>query len=45
MFTDLSVMLRDLPEISQFQVVQYSLDNLVVRYVPRADADTEPFLA
>lgn len=45
MFTDLSVMFRDSPEISQFQVVQPALGQFVIRYVPRDRADIEPFLA
>ncbi len=45
MFTDLSVLFRDSPEISQFQVVQPALGRFVIRYVPRGQADMEPFLA
>lgn len=45
MFTDLSVMFRDSPEISQFQVLQPALGQFVVRYVPRDRADIEPFRA
>jgi phenylacetate-CoA ligase len=45
MFTDLSVMFRDSPEISQFQVVQPALGQFVIRYVPRHGVDMGPFLA
>lgn len=44
MFTDLSVALRDSPEISQFQVLQPALGEFVIRYVPRAGAAIAPFL-
>ena len=45
MFTDLSVLFRDSPEISQFQVVQPALGHFVIRYVSRGRADIGPFLA
>lgn len=43
-FTHLSPMFRDSPEIGQFQVVQEALDRFIVRYVPRPGADVQPFL-
>ena len=43
-FTHLSPMFRDSPEIGQFQVVQEALDRFIVRYVPRRGADVQPFL-
>lgn len=43
-FTHLSPMFRDSPEIGQFQVVQEALDRFIVRYVPRRGADIQPFL-
>jgi hypothetical protein len=45
MFTDLSVLFRDSPEIRQFQVVQPALGQFVIRYVPRDGAGMEPFLS
>jgi len=45
MFTGLSPMFRDSPEISQFQVVQPMLDQFVIRYVPRPQMEVAPFLA
>jgi hypothetical protein len=44
-FTSLSPMFRDSPEIRQFQVVQPALDQFVIRYVPRDQAELAPFLA
>jgi phenylacetate-coenzyme A ligase PaaK-like adenylate-forming protein len=43
MFTGLSPMFRDSPEIRQFQVLQPALGHFVVRYVPRAGAAMAPF--
>ena len=43
LFSGLSPMFRDSPEIRQFQVVQPALGQFVVRYVPRAGAMLEPF--
>lgn len=43
MFTNLSPMFRDSPEIRQFQLVQPALQRFVVRYVARAGAALEPF--
>ena len=43
-FTHLSPMFRDSPEIRQFQVVQPALDQFVIRYVPRPGAQMQPFL-
>jgi phenylacetate-coenzyme A ligase PaaK-like adenylate-forming protein len=42
-FTGLSPMFRDSPEIRQFQVVQPAIGHFVVRYVPRDGVDLEPF--
>jgi len=43
LFTGLSPMFRDSPEIRQFQVVQPALGHFVVRFVPRPGAALEPF--
>lgn len=43
LFTGLSPMFRDSPEIRQFQVVQPALGHFVVRFVPRAGAALDPF--
>jgi phenylacetate-CoA ligase len=43
LFTGLSPMFRDSPEIRQFQVVQPALGQFVVKYVPRAGAAMEGF--
>jgi len=43
LFSGLSPLFRDSPEIRQFQVVQPALGHFVIRYVPRADAPLEPF--
>ena len=43
LFSGLSPMFRDSPEIRQFQVVQPALGHFVVRYVPRAGIAPEPF--
>lgn len=45
MFTHLSPMFRDSPEIRQFQVIQTRLDAFVIRYVAWPDADMGPFVA
>lgn len=42
-FTNLSPMFRDSPEIRQFQLVQPALQRFVVHFVPRAGAALEPF--
>jgi phenylacetate-coenzyme A ligase PaaK-like adenylate-forming protein len=42
-FTGLSPMFRDSPEIRQFQVVQPALGHFVIRYVPRGQASLDPF--
>jgi phenylacetate-coenzyme A ligase PaaK-like adenylate-forming protein len=44
MFTGISPMFRDSPEIRQFQVIQTALDHFQVRYVPRAEVPVLPFL-
>src|SRR4249919_1245917 len=43
LFTGLSPMFRDSPEIRQFQVLQPALGHFVVRFVPRGGAALEPF--
>ena len=45
LFTGLSPMFRDSPEIRQFQVVQPELGRFVVRHVPKEGADMEGFYA
>lgn len=45
MFTGLSPMFRDSPEIRQFQVLQPALGRFVVRHVPKQGADMEDFYA
>ena len=45
LFSGLSPLFRDSPEIRQFQVLQPALGQFVVRYVPRADAVLPPFFA
>jgi phenylacetate-coenzyme A ligase PaaK-like adenylate-forming protein len=45
LFTGLSPMFRDSPEIRQFQVVQPALGHFTVKYVPKAGADLPPFFA
>jgi phenylacetate-CoA ligase len=43
LFSGLSPMFRDSPEIRQFQVLQPALGHFVVRYVPRDGAEPGPF--
>jgi phenylacetate-coenzyme A ligase PaaK-like adenylate-forming protein len=43
LFSGLSPLFRDSPEIRQFQVVQPALGHFVVRYVARADIAPDPF--
>jgi len=43
LFTGLSPMFRDSPEIRQFQVVQPALGHFVVKFVPKAGVGLEPF--
>ena len=43
LFTGLSPMFRDSPEIRQFQVMQPALGHFEIRYVPREGAPLEPF--
>jgi phenylacetate-CoA ligase len=43
LFTGLSPMFRDSPEIRQFQVVQPALGHFVVRFVPKPETALEPF--
>jgi phenylacetate-coenzyme A ligase PaaK-like adenylate-forming protein len=45
LFTGLSPMFRDSPEIRQFQVLQPALGRFVVRHVPKQGADMEGFYA
>jgi phenylacetate-coenzyme A ligase PaaK-like adenylate-forming protein len=43
LFTGLSPMLRDCPEIRQFQVVQPAIGHFIVKFVPKEGADLAPF--
>jgi phenylacetate-CoA ligase len=43
LFSGLSPIFRDSPEVRQFQVVQPALGHFVVRYVPRAGLPLDPF--
>ena len=43
LFTGLSPMFRDSPEIRQFQVVQPALGHFIVKFVPREGATLGPF--
>jgi phenylacetate-CoA ligase len=45
MFTSVSPMFRDSPEVRQFQVVQPALGHFIVRFVPRGEMDLAPFMA
>lgn len=45
LFTSLSPVFRDSPEIRQFQVLQHSLDRFTVRAAPREGAALAPFEA
>jgi len=45
LFSALTATFRDAPEVRQFQVVQHAIGRFVVRYVPRADMDIDPFFA